>query len=99
MVPLERVYFLNDGESLDIGDRTVTAIRPPLYDSSATRGLWDPKTETYFAADCFGAALRDPTMFSDELDASEAAWRSSIQGGGDDRFGTVASPLARIPFP
>ena len=53
-VPLERVYFLNDGESLDIGDWTVTAIRPPLYDSSATRGLWDPKTETYFAADCSG---------------------------------------------
>jgi flavorubredoxin len=52
-VPLERVYFLNDGESL------------------ATRGLWDPKTETYFAADCFGAALREPTEFSDELDVSE----------------------------
>jgi flavorubredoxin len=70
-VPLERVYFLNDGESVDIGDRTVTAIRPPLYDSSATRGLWDPKTQVYFAADCFGAVQREPTQFSDELDASE----------------------------
>jgi flavorubredoxin len=70
-VPLERVYFLNDGESLDIGDRTITAIRPPLYDSSATRGFWDPKNELYFAADCFGAVLRDPTQFSDDLPASE----------------------------
>jgi flavorubredoxin len=70
-VPPERVYFLNDGDSLDIGDRTVTAIRPPLYDSSATRGLWDPKTEVYFAADCFGAVQRDPVQFADELPASE----------------------------
>lgn len=70
-VPVERVYFLNDGDSLDIGDRTVTAIRPPLYDSSATRGLWDPKTEVYFAADCFGAVQRDPVQFSDELPGSE----------------------------
>ena len=70
-IPLDRVYFLNDGESMDIGDRTVTAIRPPLYDSSATRGLWDPKTEMYFSADCFGVGVREPTQFADELDATE----------------------------
>jgi len=70
-IPLERVHFLNDGDSLDIGDRTVTAIRPPLYDSSATRGLWDPKTELYFAADCFGAVQRDPVAFADELHKAE----------------------------
>jgi flavorubredoxin len=70
-IPLQRVHFLNDGESVDIGDRTLTAIRPPLYDSSATRGLWDPSTEVYFAADCFGAVLRDPVEYTDELDATE----------------------------
>jgi redox-sensitive bicupin YhaK (pirin superfamily) len=35
----------------------------------------------------------------EELDDAEAAWRSSLAGGGDGRFGSVASPLARIPFP
>jgi redox-sensitive bicupin YhaK (pirin superfamily) len=35
----------------------------------------------------------------DELDAAEAAWRASFEGGGDGRFGSVASPLAPIPFP
>lgn len=70
-IPLDRVHMLNDGDSLDIGDRTVTALRPPLYDSSATRGLWDPKTEVYFAADCFGAVQREPTAFSDEVDDAE----------------------------
>lgn len=66
-IPPERVYMLNDGESLDVGDRTVTALRPPLYDSSATRGLWDPSTEVYFAADCFGAVVREPAQYTDEL--------------------------------
>jgi flavorubredoxin len=65
------VYLLNDGESLDIGDRTVTALRPPLYDSSATRGLWDPKTEVYFAADCFGTVMRDLVEYSDDVPRPE----------------------------
>ncbi|WP_137154209.1 MBL fold metallo-hydrolase [Rhizobium sp. FKL33] len=49
-----RIHILNDGGTLDIGDRTVAAIRPPLYDSSATTGIWDPKSEIYYGADCFG---------------------------------------------
>jgi len=70
-IPLDRVHLLNDGDSLDIGDRTVTAIRPPLYDSSATHGLWDPKSDVYFSADCFGVVTSDTVQFSDELDDSD----------------------------
>ena len=70
-IPPERCYFLNDGDSLDIGDRTVTAIRPPLYDSSATRGLWDPKTSMYFAADCYGVVMPNVPQFADEMPAGE----------------------------
>jgi flavorubredoxin len=62
-----RAWLLNDGESLDIGDRTITAIRPPLYDSSATRGMWDPKTRTYFSADCFGVGLDKNAQFVDDV--------------------------------
>jgi flavorubredoxin len=68
--PLDRIYFLNDGDSLDIGDRTVTAIRPPLYDSGATRGLWDPSTELYFSADCFGIVSDEHPQFADEMQES-----------------------------
>ena len=70
-IPLDRVYLLNDGDTLDIGDRKVTAVRPPLYDSSATRGLWDPKTSVYYAADCFGVVMPDPPQFTDEVPASQ----------------------------
>ena len=67
-IPPERCYFLNDGDSLDIGDRTVTAIRPPLYDSSATRGLW---ASMYFAADCYGVVMPNVPQFADEMPAGE----------------------------
>ncbi|MFN4089276.1 MAG: MBL fold metallo-hydrolase [Alphaproteobacteria bacterium] len=66
-----RVHILNDGDSLDIGDRTVTAVRPPLYDSSATAGLWDPKSEIYYAADCFGVVSEKTPAFTDEMDPQD----------------------------
>lgn len=70
-IPPERAYFLNHGDSLEIGDRTVTAIRPPLYDSSATRGLFDHKTDVYFGADCFGAVLAENAQWADDLSEAD----------------------------
>lgn len=66
-IPVNRVHLMNDGDRLDIGDRVVTALRPPLFDSSATAGLWDPKTEVYFAADCFGTVAAEQPQFTDEM--------------------------------
>jgi len=56
-IPPDRVYLLNPGQSLDVGDRTLTAFRPPVYDSPATTGLHDESTGTCFSSDCFGAPL------------------------------------------
>jgi len=70
-IPLNRVHLLNDGDRLDIGDRTIVALRPPLYDSSATRGFYDPKSEMYFAADCFGIVCPDVVHYVDEMDERE----------------------------
>lgn len=56
-LPLDRVHLLNPGQSLDLGDRTITAIRPPLYDSPATTGFVDNRTGTVFSSDCFGAPV------------------------------------------
>lgn len=66
-IPLDRVYLLNHGETLDAGDRKLTAVRPPLYDSSATRGIWDPSTSVYYAADCFGIVGEVVPQFTDEM--------------------------------
>jgi len=56
-IPPERVFLLNPGQTLDLGDRTVRAFRPPLYDSPATTGLIDQRTGACFSSDCFGGPL------------------------------------------
>ena len=56
-VPMNRVYFLNPGQCLDVGDRQLVALRPPLFDNPATVGCYDEHSSTYFSSDCFGAPL------------------------------------------
>lgn len=68
VVPPQRLRFVADGESLDVGDRVLQAVRPPAYDSPTTRGLFDPVTGVYWASDAFGTPVPAPTGFADELD-------------------------------
>jgi Metallo-beta-lactamase superfamily len=39
--PIERCRFVNDGDTIDAGDRTLVAVRPPLFDNPTTRALFD----------------------------------------------------------
>jgi hypothetical protein len=56
----DRVYLLNAGQSLDVGDRTLTAIQPPTFDAPETTGFVDNRRGILFSADCFGALLAEP---------------------------------------
>ena len=56
-LPMDRIHLINPGQTLDVGDRTLTAFRPPLFDSPATVGFFDPKSRTCVASDCFGAPM------------------------------------------
>jgi glyoxylase-like metal-dependent hydrolase (beta-lactamase superfamily II) len=56
-IDLDRIFLLNPGQSLDLGDRGVTAFRPPVYDSPATTGFYDLRTGTCFTSDCFGSPV------------------------------------------
>lgn len=56
-LPIERVYLLNPGQSLDVGDRTLTGFRPPLFDNPATVGFFDHRNGICFTSDCFGAPM------------------------------------------
>lgn len=66
--PLDRCRWVMDGESFDVGDRTLLAMRPPVYDSPTTRGLFDPKTGVYWGVDTFATPLPDPGMAVADLD-------------------------------
>jgi flavorubredoxin len=66
-VPLHRVYWLNQGESINVGDRVLTAVRPPLFDNPTTIGVYDNKSESFFSADCFGAIIPSPVQSINDI--------------------------------
>jgi glyoxylase-like metal-dependent hydrolase (beta-lactamase superfamily II) len=69
-VPLDRVYLLNPGQQLEVGDRTLHAFRPPLFDSPATVGFYDEKSRISFTSDCFGAPMATEAL-ADSIDSRE----------------------------
>ena len=74
--PLRRCRWVMDGESFDVGDRTLLAVRPPAYDSPTTRGLYDPTTRVYWAVDSFATPLPDPAAAVADLDPQ--FWREAL---------------------
>jgi flavorubredoxin len=66
--PLERCRWVVHGESFDVGDRNLHALRPPVFDSPTTRGLYDPTTGVYWAVDTFATPLPDPGAEIADLD-------------------------------
>jgi len=89
--PLGRCRWVMDGESLDIGDRVLGAVRPPVWDSPTTRGLFDPKTGVYWGVDSFATPLFDPHQAVGELDPDFWA-----QGMALFSFGAVSPWLALV---
>lgn len=74
--PLERCRWVNDGDSWRAGDRTLTALTPPLFDSPTTRGLYDDKTGVYWVVDSFALPLPGPMDDISQLDP--AAWNQGV---------------------
>lgn len=73
----DRVFLLNPGERLDVGDRKLLATRPPTYDAPETTAILDEKTGVLFSSDAFGAVLQDPIEEADAL-APEDLRRGNI---------------------
>lgn len=91
-LPLGRMRWVNPGESFDAGDRTLVAVRPPIFDSPTTRGLYDTATGVYWGADCFASLLPGPVTESD--DVPEEMWRESFTF-----FAQMISPWVHLTDP
>lgn len=70
-LPMERVYLVNPGQAVDVGDRTLTAVKPPAFDSPITQGLYDDRSGIFFSSDCFGALLDEVPESIEELSDEE----------------------------
>ncbi len=72
-VPMHRVYWLNPGGSIRVGDRELTAVRPPMFDNPTTIGVYDNKSEAFFSADFFGAIIPSPAQNVDDVTEGDLA--------------------------
>lgn len=88
-VPFERVHAIRPGDQLDVGDRILTAMRPPLYDNPMSTGILDEATGSLFTVDAFGAILPEPTQ-----DAAEIP--QDVLAGGMVAWETADSPWAHM---
>jgi flavorubredoxin len=77
-LPPERMHFLNPGQCIDLGDRTLTAVKPPVYDAPETTGLYDSKSGAFFSSDCFGAVVAGPVQDAADIPADELTQRQSL---------------------
>lgn len=104
-LPADRVYLLNPGQSLDIGDRRLHAFRPATYDSPMATGFVDSKTRVMFSVDSFGALLAGPAAGANDADEAElrngviawatidAPWLSMVDPG---RFARSLAEVRRM---
>jgi flavorubredoxin len=75
-VPPLRQRWVRDGEVLDVGDRKLLTVRPPIFDSPTTRGLFDTTTGVYWASDSFATTMDTVVRSVTDLDAD--AWNEGM---------------------
>lgn len=88
-VPMERVHAIRAGDQLHVGDRTLKAVAPPLYDNPMSTGLVDESTGSFFCVDSFGAILPEAVNHVSEVPPE-------VLAGGMIGWATSDSPWAHI---
>ncbi|MGH4018687.1 MAG: MBL fold metallo-hydrolase [Pseudonocardiaceae bacterium] len=76
-VPRHRVRTINPGRRLELGDRTISVLRPPAYDAPSTLAIYDHTSRSLFSSDCFGTVL--PTLVEDAADAAESDYLDGMR--------------------
>ena len=84
-LPLDRVYLLNPGQSISVGDRTLVCLQPPTFDSPETTGFYDSRDGALFCADSFGALMSEPAESA--ADVGSAKLREGLV-----KWATIDSP-------
>ena len=88
-VPMDRVHAIRFGDEVHVGDRTLTAVAPPLFDNPMSTGVLDRSTGAFFSVDAFGAIIPEPTQ--DAADVPPEALAGGMLG-----WATSDSPWAHV---
>ena len=62
---------LNPGETVTLGNRTLTAVKPPIFDNPCTTGFYDGQAGVLLSSDCFGALLQAVPQNAADLSDSD----------------------------
>jgi glyoxylase-like metal-dependent hydrolase (beta-lactamase superfamily II) len=104
-VPLDRVHAIRPGDRLPVGDRTLRAVAPPLFDNPMSTGFVDEATGALFSVDSFGGFVPEPTQNAadvpeDALAGGMAAWACSdspwVHLTDKERFAEVIEGVRRL---
>lgn len=104
-LPPDRVLLRNPGESVDLGDRALSVMRPPLFDAPETTMVYDSHLDALFSADSFGGPLGAPVQMANDLPEetlrdSQLLWASVdapwIQHIDRQRFAAVLRQTADL---
>ena len=88
-VPMDRVHAIRFGDEVHVGDRTLTATAPPLFDNPMSTGFVYQSTGALFSVDAFGAILPEATQDASEVPPEALA-------GGMVGWATSDSPWAHV---
>lgn len=88
-VPLDRVYAIRPGDRLSVGDRTLLAVPPPLFDNPMSTGFFDEATGALFSVDSFGAILPEATEDAGQVPHEALA-------GGMQAWAAADSPWSHL---
>ena len=88
-VPLERVHAIRPGDEIHVGDRTLQAVAPPLFDSPLSIGVLDTSTGSFFSVDSFGAIIPESTQDPDSIPRE-------VLAGGMLAWATSDSPWLHV---
>jgi hypothetical protein len=88
-VPFDRVHAIRPGDEIHVGDRTLRAVAPPLFDNPMSTGLLDASTGAFFSVDSFGAILPEATQDVGEVPPE-------VLAGGMVGWAVSDSPWAHV---
>ena len=102
---LTRRVCVGDGETLDLADRRLIAVRPPTFACPTTRGLYDSATGVYWSSDAFGTPVSravdnvadlSPTWWH-EASMAYSSWLSPWHSVVDrEKFGAWIDRIAHL---
>jgi flavorubredoxin len=64
-LPINRLRWLEPGDSFLAGDRRMRLVLPPIFDGPTTRGLFDERTGVLWSVDSFAAMTTGPVHHRD----------------------------------